>query len=78
MLIIKITIYGSGCKNCVKLADNAKKAAAEAGIEAEIIKVEDMKKIAMAGIMSTPAIGVDGEVKIKGKVATVEEIKELF
>ncbi|RAK06631.1 small redox-active disulfide protein 2 [Halanaerobium saccharolyticum] len=75
---MKITIYGSGCKNCVKLAENAKKAVAETGVEAEIVKVEDMKKIAMAGIMSTPAIGIDGEVKIKGRVATVDEIKELI
>ena len=75
---MEITIYGPGCKNCVNLADNAKKALEETGVEAEIIKVEDMKKIAMAGIMSTPAIGIDGEVKIKGRVATVEEIKELL
>lgn len=75
---MKITIYGPGCKNCVSLADNAKKALAETGIEAEIVKVEDMKEIAMAGIMSTPAIGIDGEVKLKGKVASVEEIKALI
>ncbi|RCW54662.1 MULTISPECIES: thioredoxin family protein [Halanaerobium] len=75
---MKITIYGPGCKNCVNLADNARKAVAEAGIEAEIIKVEDMKEIAMAGIMSTPAIGINGKVKIKGRVASVEEIKELI
>ncbi|ADO77894.1 thioredoxin family protein [Halanaerobium praevalens] len=75
---MKITIYGPGCKNCVNLADNAKKAVAEAGVEAEIIKEEDMAEIAKAGIMSTPAIGIDGEVKIKGKVATVEEIKDLI
>ncbi|PTV98636.1 small redox-active disulfide protein 2 [Halanaerobium saccharolyticum] len=75
---MKITIYGPGCKNCVNLADNAKKAVAETGVEAEIVKVEDMKEIAVAGIMSTPAIGIDGEVKIKGRVATVDEIKELI
>lgn len=75
---MKITIYGPGCKNCVSLADNAKKAVAETGVEAEIVKVEDMKEIAMAGIMSTPAIAVDGEVKFKGKVASVAEIKALI
>ncbi|MFN2340030.1 MAG: thioredoxin family protein [Halanaerobium sp.] len=75
---MKITIYGPGCKNCVNLEKNAKKALEETGIEAEIVKVEDMADIAKAGIMSTPAIGIDGEVKIKGKVATVEEIKELI
>jgi small redox-active disulfide protein 2 len=75
---MEITIYGPGCKNCVSLADNAKKAVSEIGVDAEIIKVEDMKEIAMAGIMSTPAIGIDGEIKIKGRVATVDEIKELI
>ena len=75
---MKITIYGSGCKNCVKLEKNAKKALEETGVEAEIVKVEDMAEIAKAGIMSTPAIGIEGEVKIKGRVATVDEIKELL
>ena len=75
---MEITIYGPGCKNCVNLADNAKKAISETGVEAEINKVEDMAEIAKAGIMSTPAIGIDGEVKIKGRVATVDEIKELI
>ena len=75
---MEITIYGPGCKNCVNLADNAKKAVEETGVEAEIVKVEDMAEIAQAGIMSTPAIGIDGEVKIKGRVATVEDIKELI
>jgi small redox-active disulfide protein 2 len=65
-------------KNCVSLADNAKKALAETGVDAEIVKVEDMKKIAIAGIMSTPAIAIDGEIKIKGRVATVDEIKKLI
>ncbi len=75
---MQIKIFGPGCKNCVNLADNTKKAMEETGVEAEIIKVEDMKEIAQAGIMRTPAIAVDGEVKIKGRVATVEEIKELI
>jgi len=75
---MEITIYGPGCKNCVNLADNAKKAVKETGVEAEIVKVEDMAEIAKAGIMSTPAIGIDGEVKIKGRVATVEDIKKLI
>lgn len=73
---MKIKIYSSGCKNCVKLADNARQALEESGKEADIIKVEDMKEIVEAGIMSTPAIGVDGEIKAKGRVASVYEIKE--
>ncbi|MFW6282418.1 MAG: thioredoxin family protein, partial [bacterium] len=53
MINVVIKVYGPGCKNCVSLADNAKKALAETGIEAEIVKIEDMKEIAQAGIMST-------------------------
>lgn len=75
---MKIKIYGTGCKNCVKLAENAKKAVEEAGVDAEIIKVEDMKDIVEAGIMSTPGLGIDGEIKVKGRVPDVEEIKELI
>jgi len=75
---MEIQIYGSGCKNCVKLAENAKKAVEELGIEAEINKVEDMKDIVEAGVMSTPGLGIDGEVKVKGRVPDVEEIKELI
>ena len=75
---MKIKIYGKGCKNCVKLAENAKKAVEEVGVEAEIIKVEDMKDIVEAGVMSTPGLGIDGEVKVKGRVPDVEEIKELI
>lgn len=75
---MKIKVYGPGCKNCVNLADNVKKALEETGVDAEVVKVEDMKEIVEAGIMSTPAIGIDDEVKIKGRVATVEEIKELI
>lgn len=75
---MEIKIYGSGCQSCVKLTDNAKKAVAETGVEAEIIKVEDMKEIAMAGVMSTPAIAIDGEVKVKGRIATTAEIKEML
>ncbi|ADQ15456.1 thioredoxin family protein [Halanaerobium hydrogeniformans] len=75
---MEIRIYGPGCRNCVNLTKNAKKALEETGVEAEIIKVEDMQKIIEAGIMTTPAIGINGEVKIKGKVASVEEIVDLI
>ena len=75
---MKIKIYGTGCKNCVKLAENAKKAVEEVGVDAEIIKVEDMKDIVEAGVMSTPGLGIDGEVKVKGRVPDVEEIKEII
>lgn len=71
-----IKILGSGCANCKKLAENAKRAVEELGIEATIEKVEDLKTILGYGVMKTPALVVDEKVKIMGRVATVEEIKK--
>ncbi|MDP8266795.1 MAG: thioredoxin family protein [Candidatus Aceula meridiana] len=72
---MKIEILGMGCPKCKALYDNAQSAVKEAGGEAEVIKVEDMDKITDYGVMTTPALVVDGEVKAAGKVSTVEEIK---
>ncbi|AGB42086.1 small redox-active disulfide protein 2 [Halobacteroides halobius DSM 5150] len=75
---MKITVYGPGCKNCVSLADNAKEAVEELGIDAKVEKVEDMAEIAKAGVMSTPGLAIDGKVKIKGRVPSKDEIKKLL
>ncbi|GAB6100096.1 MTH895/ArsE family thioredoxin-like protein [Halanaerocella petrolearia] len=75
---MKVTIYGPGCKNCVTLAENAQEAVKELGIDAQVEKVEDMAEIAKAGVMSTPGLAVDGDVKIKGRVPSKDEIKELL
>ncbi|TDX48955.1 thioredoxin family protein [Orenia marismortui] len=75
---MKVTVYGGGCKNCITLADNAKAAAGELGIDIELEKVTDMAEIAMAGIMKTPGLAIDGKVKVKGRVATKDEIKKLL
>lgn len=71
-----IKILGSGCANCKKLEENARKAVQELGIEAEIVKVSEMKDILSYGVMKTPALVVDEKVKIMGRVATAEEIKK--
>ncbi|MGM5484665.1 MAG: thioredoxin family protein [Nanobdellota archaeon] len=73
---MKIEILGSGCPNCKKLEANARKAIEETGKEAEFMKVTDVNEIVDYGVMSTPAIAIDGEVKSYGKVNTVEEIKQ--
>ena len=73
-----IVVFGSGCANCVKLAANAEQAAQELGIEYQLEKVKDLAQIARFGIMRTPALAVDGSVKIVGKVSSVEEIKALL
>jgi len=72
---MKIEILGTGCPKCKLLEDNAKKAIEEMKIKAEIIKITDIGKIVEYGVMSTPAIVIDGEVKSYGKVSSVEEIK---
>ena len=73
---MKIEILGTGCSKCSQLAQNAKKALEESGKDGEIIKVEDINEIIEYGVMSTPAIVIDGQVKSYGKLNDVEEIKE--
>lgn len=75
---MKIEILGMGCKKCSDLMENAKKAATELNLEAEFVKVEDIKKIMSYGVMTTPALVVDGVVKVSGKMPNVEEIKALL
>lgn len=75
---MKIEILGTGCPKCEMLEANAKKALEESGKKAEIVKVTEIDKIVGYGVMSTPAIVIDGEVKSYGKVADVEEIKEML
>lgn len=74
----KLQILGTGCPKCKKLTENAEDAAKELGIEYEIEKVTNINDIMNFGVIMTPALAVDGEVKVVGKVASVEEIKELI
>ncbi len=72
----KIEILGMGCQNCNRLLERAKEAVKELGIDAEVIKVQDIKTITTYGVLVTPAIVVDGMVKAAGKLPKVEEIKQ--
>ncbi len=72
---MKIEIFGTGCSKCKKLFENAQ---AAAGTDAEVVKVEDIQQIMNAGVMITPAIAIDGEVKSAGKVLSVDEIKKMI
>jgi small redox-active disulfide protein 2 len=74
----KIEILGPGCPKCQKLTETTQKAAAEIGLECNIVKVTDIQKITSYGIMMTPALVVDGVVKSTGKVPSVEEIKSML
>ncbi|MDC7227545.1 MAG: thioredoxin family protein [Spirochaetales bacterium] len=71
-----IQILGGGCAKCKKLEESAAAAVAELGIDAEIVKVTDMDEIMDMGVMVTPALAVDGDVKTTGKVLTPAEVKE--
>jgi len=75
---MKIEILGTGCMKCKRLAKNVEKAVAELGVPAEIEKVEDINAIMEKGVMLTPALIVDGELKVSGRVADVAEIKEIL
>jgi len=75
---MKIQILGTGCAKCIKLTENAEKAAKEAGVEFEIEKVKDINKIMDFGVMMTPGLAIDGEVKSVGKLLSVEEIKKFL
>ena len=75
---MKIEILGTGCPKCKTLMANAETAVKELGIEAEIVKVTQLKDIMNYGVMLTPALAVDGKVKSAGKVLSVEEIKKFL
>lgn len=72
----KIQILGTGCPKCNMLKANAETAIKELGIDAEIEKISDIKEIMNFGVMSTPAIAIDGKVISAGKVLKPEEIKK--
>ena len=71
-----IEIFGSGCAKCETLAKHAKHAAEQFGGDHAVVKVTDYAAMAARGIMSTPALAVDGQLKVQGKVASSAEILE--
>ena len=73
-----IQVLGTGCPKCRKLAENAEAAARDLGIDYELVKVTDINEIMKFGVMMTPALAVDGEVKVVGKVPEPEAIKPLL
>lgn len=75
---MKIEVVGPGCGRCIATEKNVKEAVGQLGIQAEIVKVTNMAEFAKKGVMFTPAVIVDGEVKISGKIPTVEEIKKIL
>jgi small redox-active disulfide protein 2 len=76
--MVKIEVFGTGCAKCKRTAKNVEKAVAETGVQAEVVKVEEINAITDRGVMLTPALAVDGEMRVEGRVPTVDEIKEIL
>jgi len=74
----KIEILGTGCPKCRKLAEQVQVAAYELGLECHIEKVEDIQQIMAYGVIMTPAMIVDGQVKVTGRVPSLDDIKRLI
>jgi len=74
----KIQILGTGCPKCKKLAENTEAAAQALGIEYDMVKVTDINEIMKFGVMMTPALAIDGQVKVVGKVPSPDEIKKML
>ncbi len=75
---MKIEILGSGCAKCKSVEKLVRNIVEELGIQADIVKVEDLQEIVNRGIMMTPAVFIDGEAKIVGRVPTTDELKKLL
>ena len=75
---MKIKVLGSGCPKCKKLGSMVREALKNLGIEADVEKVTDMNRIVDYGVMLTPALVVDGEVKLVGKLPSKEKLEEIL
>lgn len=73
-----IQVLGTGCPKCTKLAQNAEMAVSQIEADATVKKITDIMEITSFGVMMIPALAIDGEVKVVGKVPSVDEIKELL
>lgn len=75
---MKIEILGTGCAKCKSLTKNVEKAVQELGLQAEVVKVDSIQEIMDRGVMMTPALAVDGEIKSVGKALSADEVKRLL
>lgn len=75
---MEVRVYGTGCAKCDALAENVRRAASELGVEVELEKVTSVPAIAAAGVILTPALGIDGRIRSSGRLLSVDEVKDLF
>jgi small redox-active disulfide protein 2 len=74
----KLQILGTGCAKCTTLAEQVEKVATALALDHELEKVTDIEKILAYGVMSTPALAVDGVVKVSGRIPGAEELKTIL
>ncbi len=74
----KITVYGPGCLKCQKTEAIVRQVLAEIGVEAVVEHVTDLQALASAGVLTTPAVAVDGVMRLKGRVPTAEEVRQVI
>jgi small redox-active disulfide protein 2 len=75
---MKIQILGTGCPKCNQLYKNAQQAVTESGVDADVEKITDLNDIMSFGVMVTPALAIDGQVKTSGKVPSAEDIRNMI
>ncbi len=75
---MKIEVFGPGCAKCEALHERVRAVVAKLGVQCEVTKVTDITQIVSRGIMMTPALAVDGEVKAAGKVPSEEQLVEML
>ena len=76
--MMKIEVLGTGCATCRRLLANVQEAVKDLGAEAEVIKVDSIDELVERGVMSAPALFIDGKMQLSGRVATVDELKRLL
>lgn len=74
---MKIEVLGSGCTKCKRMYDNVADAVKKAGVQADIVKIDDMSEIVSRGVIMTPSLFIDGEECVSGRVPTVNELVEI-
>ena len=75
---MRIEVLGSGCAKCKRQAQVAERVVKELGLKAEVVKVEDINAIIERGVMMTPALYIDGELKASGRIVDAEELKRML
>ena len=74
----QINVYGSGCKNCVTTAKRFEDVASQLGLDVQVTKVTDLQAIMTAGVVSTPAVGINGHIVHAGSVPSDEQVKDML